>query len=147
MGKLSKISKVEKVILKKLQDEYELPQGFVMTIIPSEKYEERKLESGFVEKTGVDELNKHQLKLANDQREEFESNYFKTSDELLVAVTYECNEGKDVFCKIGDRISLNGHASIQVVKIPYEYINESGLNSTTISAGIIRAYDVLLKKK
>lgn len=147
MGKSLKISEVEKTLLERLSKEYELPQGMLMVIIPSEKYEERKLESGFVEKTGVEELNKHQLKMANDQREKFETEYFMKADDLLVAVTYVDEEGKKLFCKEGDLVALNSHANIQSFKVSLDYINESGLKSENVTVGVIRAYDVLLKKK
>ena len=155
MGKENKNSELEELIINHLKKTFKIREGMMAVIIPSEAYESRKLESGYmdlsqIEKRKEKELSKKQVNLieqqekaALDQRMKFEDTYFGKSDKLKVALIGGGSDS-DGFLEIGNIVSLHGHARIEQFNIDLSHVTESGYESKRIKVGITRCIEAMV---
>ena len=79
------------------------------------------------------------------QRKTFEEDYLKAGDELLV-IGVGKNDNFE-FAKVGDVVTLSGHTRLQGMNLDMSYVAEDGSLVNSIHVSIVRASDVLMKKK
>ena len=122
---------------------YDVYPGMIMLSIPESAYMENSLSSGFNFKG--EELTEVQKKANESQRKTFEEDYLKAGDELLVIGVGD-NDNFE-FAKVGDLVTLNGHTRLQGMNLDMSYVAEDGSLINSIHVSIVRASDVLMKKK
>ena len=133
------LTKIEHVDLN-----YQLAPGLIMVTIPSIAYMENEFLSGFDYKN--EGLDKGQAITMKSQRKEFEEDYLKKADGLLVL-----GIGKDIsgneWLEVGDTVSFAGHARLQGYDLEMNYVSEDGVEMEKVHVTIARVGDVSMKKK
>jgi hypothetical protein len=133
-----------------INNNYKVYPGMLLVTIPESAYEDNALESGF-NTDNKEELTEHQKKASLQQRKNFEEEYLKKGDELLVLARGKVEEN-DVtgifnFSNPGDLVTLHGHARLQGIDLDMSYVASDGSLVDTIHVTILRGSDVLMKRK
>ena len=133
-----------------VNNNYEIYPGMMLITIPASAYKENSLQSGFKNDNG-EELDEHQKKASLAQRKEFEQKYLQSGDELLVLTVGEVEENNVTgifnFAKIGDVVTLHGHARLQGIDLDMSYVAADGSLNESIHVTIVRGSEVLMRKK
>ena len=136
--------------LKWINNEYDVYPGMLLVTIPESAYENNALESGF-NTDNKEELTEHQKKASLQQRKNFEEEYLKKGDELLVLAVGEIQENNVTgifnFSNPGDLVTLHGHARLQGIDLDMSYVASDGSLVDSIHVTILRGSDVLMKRK